>query len=75
MQWYLDRTHPHILRTIAECADCPPELLAFRILDGLHSMLGIPVECLQRRWRSCAPVFMTYTWTFTDRDHPALSTV
>ncbi|CAN0898851.1 Protein MAIN-LIKE 2 [Linum grandiflorum] len=27
MQWYMDRTHPRILRTIAERVDCPPELV------------------------------------------------
>ncbi|CAN0900056.1 Serine/threonine-protein phosphatase 7 long form homolog [Linum grandiflorum] len=51
MQWYMDRTHPRILRTIAERVDCPPELLAFRILDGLHPMLadpgGLPAETME----------------------------
>ncbi|CAN0899735.1 Protein MAIN-LIKE 2 [Linum grandiflorum] len=27
MQWYMDRTHPRILSTIAERVDCPPELV------------------------------------------------
>ncbi|CAN0847704.1 hypothetical protein LINGRAHAP2_LOCUS5121 [Linum grandiflorum] len=58
MQWYMDRTHPRILRTIAERVDCPPKLniigfiqLAFRILDGLHPMLadpgGLPAETME----------------------------
>ncbi|CAN0838200.1 Protein MAINTENANCE OF MERISTEMS [Linum grandiflorum] len=51
MQWHMDRTHPRILRTIAERVDCPPELLAFRILDGLHPMLpdpgGLPAETME----------------------------
>ncbi|CAN1237882.1 Protein MAIN-LIKE 2 [Linum grandiflorum] len=58
MQWYMDRTHPRILRTIDERVDCPPELniigfiqLAFRILDGLHPMLadpgGLPAETME----------------------------
>ncbi|CAN0898720.1 Serine/threonine-protein phosphatase 7 long form homolog [Linum grandiflorum] len=52
MQWYKDRTHPRILGTISECVDCPPELLAFRILDGLHPMLadpgGLPAETMEK---------------------------
>ncbi|CAN0827378.1 Protein MAIN-LIKE 2 [Linum grandiflorum] len=66
MQWYLDRTHPYILRTIAERADCSHELV--RCTVDLMLLLDV-FNLLQRiHYR-----FYTAGFRILDGLHPMLA--